>query len=488
MASGLRPAIDLTSGKIGSPLRLGKVRIPGLRHHVSVSMLLLLVCEIVLLAASYVLSASHSLGGEIRPVVLGPEPLLFCLIMLASISTQGLYRVHHRQSYVGVLGRMIMSYAIGLGLIAFLSYLFPLGTLSVENGIVLLSLIISFLPILLIHTLFFEIVDQSAFKKNVLVLGAGKRASSLSQLRRKSDLRTSRITGYVKCKCDNAHVAADRIINIDSEVLAPYAVDNDIDEILVAADDRRYGWPTEALLACKMHGINIVDLPSFFERETGKINVDTIHPSSLIFSDGFGQNGRRRLTGRIWNTAVSLLLLLLLAPVMILVSLAIIATSDRGESVFYRQKRVGLGNRVFQVIKFRSMISNAEKNGLAQWAREDDERITPVGKFIRKYRLDELPQLLNVLKGDMCLVGPRPERPEFIETLRETIPYYDERHRVRPGITGWAQLNYPYGASEQDAREKLQYDLYYVKNNNLLFDIAILLQTAEIILFKKGSR
>jgi len=231
-------------------------------------------------------------------------------------------------------------------------------------------------------------------------------------------------------------------------------------------------------------------LLSFFERETGKIRLDQLHPSWLLFSDGFNQGGMRATTKRTFDICISSLLLVITWPLMLLTVIAIWIESGFNfkTPILFKQVRVGAGGRPFQVLKFRSMIVDAEKSGKAQWASKNDSRITRVGSLIRKIRVDELPQILNVFRGDMSFVGPRPERPEFVVIFSEKIPYYSERHRVKPGITGWAQLLYPYGSSEKDALEKLQYDLYYVKNHSIFLDFLIMLQTAEVVLFSRGAR
>jgi len=252
-------------------------------------------------------------------------------------------------------------------------------------------------------------------------------------------------------------------------------------------DDRRRNFPLGELLECRLDGIEIIELVTFLERETGKVHIDVLNPSWLIFGAGFRRDALRRSSERIFDVVASTLLLLGAAPIMLLTALAIIIESGPRAPVFYRQRRVGFRGSEFEVVKFRSMAVDAEKNG-AVWATDNDSRVTRVGTVIRKLRIDELPQILNVLKGDMSFVGPRPERPEFVAQLSESIPYYNERHWVKPGITGWAQLCYPYGASERDAIEKLQYDLYYVKNHSLLFDFMVLAQTAEVVLLGKGAR
>jgi sugar transferase (PEP-CTERM system associated) len=259
-----------------------------------------------------------------------------------------------------------------------------------------------------------------------------------------------------------------------------------VSEVVVAMDDRRRRFPMDQLLECRLEGVEIIELVSFLERETGKVRLDILNPSWMIFSEGF-QNGRMHsLLERLFDIAASLFLLALTVPLTLLIAAAIKMTEGWRAPVFYRQVRVGQYGRPFQPLKFRSMREDAESDGQPRWAQKDDDRVTALGSLMRITRLDELPQMLNVLRGEMSFVGPRPERPEFVEQLNERIPYYRERHSIKPGITGWAQLCYPYGSSEHDAAEKLQYDLYYVKNHSLLFYLAILVQTVEVVIWAKG--
>jgi sugar transferase (PEP-CTERM system associated) len=257
-------------------------------------------------------------------------------------------------------------------------------------------------------------------------------------------------------------------------------------EIVIAPDERRGGVPMDQILQCAQQGIAIVDLPAFFEREAGLIKLEIADPSSLVFSGGFDHSFPRRLSKRAFDISAALLLLLMAWPAMLLVAACVWLES--GSPILYRQTRVGEAGRTFNLTKFRSMRTDAEKDGVARWASSNDDRTTRVGRFIRMTRLDELPQLFNVLAGDMSFVGPRPERPQFVDQLNGEIRYYNVRHSVKPGLTGWAQLRYPYGASVNDAREKLKFDLFYVKNHGLVFDFMILLQTVEVVLFRRGAR
>jgi len=262
----------------------------------------------------------------------------------------------------------------------------------------------------------------------------------------------------------------------------------DVVEVVVAMDDRRRGFPISDLLQCRLAGIDVTELLTFLERETGRVRIDILNPTWIIFGEGFRRDPLRRITARALDLAASFVVLAFALPVMLLTAIAIKVEEGWRAPVFYRQRRVGLLGREFELLKFRSMRTDAEKDGQARWAMKRDPRITRVGAFIRKTRIDELPQILNVLRGRMSFVGPRPERPEFVHELAERIPYYVERHCVKPGLTGWAQLCYSYGSSDRDALEKLQYDLYYIKNNTLLFDLAIVLQTVEVVCLGKGAR
>jgi sugar transferase (PEP-CTERM system associated) len=258
-----------------------------------------------------------------------------------------------------------------------------------------------------------------------------------------------------------------------------------VDEIIVAVEDKR-GLAVWDLLECRLNGIDVIDYLNFWERELAQIDVSHVGPGTLAFTDGFQLNRRRRALKRAADFTVSLLFLAAVLPITLLVAAAI-KLESKGP-VFYRQERVGLNGRIFRVWKFRSMRTDAEKDGVPRWASAKDSRVTRVGKFIRATRIDEIPQIINVLEGDMSFIGPRPERPYFVQQLRREMPYYDLRHRVKPGITGWAQVNYRYGESIEDARQKLAFDLYYVKNNDFFLDLTILVQTVRVIVFAHGAQ
>jgi sugar transferase (PEP-CTERM system associated) len=340
----------------------------------------------------------------------------------------------------------------------------------------------------LLRLIFEHAVDAELFKRRVLVYGAGQRATSISQLRRRSDRRGFVVVGYVGTESDRIEDAV-RSMSVPAETdLLEYSRHNYIDEIVVAMDDRRRSFPMYQLLECRLQGVEVTELVTFLERETGKVRLDVLNPSWFIFSDGFRRGRLHSILERIFDVCASFILLLLALPIMILAVAAMLLEDGLRAAIFYRQVRVGRYGKNFAVLKFRSMREDAEREGKPVWATKNDSRVTRVGAFMRKTRIDELPQIINVLRGEMSFVGPRPERPEFVQQLSERIPYYRERHTLKPGITGWAQLCYPYGSSEQDALEKLQYDLFYIKNHTLIFYFAILLQTVEVILWRKGAR
>jgi sugar transferase (PEP-CTERM system associated) len=413
-----------------------------------------------------------------------PTALLFAGLALASMVAVGLYSTRQRTGLAGILVRIIAGVVNAGALSALVFYVLPV--LRVDRSVLAATVIIAVAACFLVRVAFERIVDEDLFKRRVLVFGAGRRAQALLDLRRRSDTRGFKIVGFMTTEGDTVSAPADRLV-LRPDDLFRWAVEHDVDEIVVAMDDRRQGFPMHELLECRLAGIEILELPSFLERETGKVRLDVLNPSWIIFGDGFRASHTQQLLARGLDLVASFGLLVFAAPLMVLSILAIKLEDGLHAPVFYRQKRVGFRGRVFDVLKFRSMRLDAEKDG-AVYATRNDPRVTQFGTIMRKTRIDELPQLLNVLRGEMSFVGPRPERPEFVGDLEQKIPYYRERHTVKPGITGWAQLCYPYGSSEKDTIEKLQYDLYYVKNRSLLFDLVILVQTVEVVLWGKGAR
>jgi sugar transferase (PEP-CTERM system associated) len=405
-------------------------------------------------------------------------------VILAMIS-MGLMSRRLRDRMAGIALRILLSVCAGAIIGTLLLGLTPEHRPPFVQ--VAMFALLSCLLLLLVRGIASGLIDDDLFKRSVLVYGSGTNAGRIQQLRRRADQRGFKVVGYVPARNEERVIPADRLVAADKP-LSEVARELEIDEIVVAMDDRRQQFPLKELLDCRLGGVEITELATFLERETGKVYLDILVPSWMIFGSGFRRDVARLYSERAFDLLASVALLLVAAPFMLLTMLAIKFEDGLSAPILYGQPRVGYGGKVFRVLKFRSMRVDAEKDGKARWAQANDDRITRIGKFIRKTRIDELPQLLNVLRGHMSFVGPRPERPEFVKQLSETIPYYEERHAVKPGITGWAQLCYPYGASEQDAIEKLQYDLYYVKNHGLLFDVLILLQTVEVILLGKGAR
>ncbi|MCZ6620042.1 MAG: TIGR03013 family PEP-CTERM/XrtA system glycosyltransferase, partial [Gammaproteobacteria bacterium] len=376
-----------------------------------------------------------------------------------------------------------------------LSYSIPAAFMG--RGVLIFSTTEAFVLIALSRWLTAQFVSDDALKKRVLVLGTGTRAIKIAtRMRRKSDQRAFVLVGFMEIEGSDPSVVRDGGGTLlRSELSLPdYCDQYRVQEIVVAMDERRRnqdavgGLPLEELMECRLRGIEVVDVQQFIEREACKVDVDLLRPSWMVFADGFVANTWYAITKRAFDIFASLVLLLFTWPVILGASLMIWIGGRFREPVLYLQDRVGLDGQIFQVVKFRSMSTDAEKDGAAVWAAHGDPRITRIGAVIRKTRIDELPQLFNVLRGDMSFVGPRPERPEFVEELSRKIPFYDQRHRIKPGITGWAQLCYPYGATTGDAKEKLQYDLYYLKNHSILLDLIILVQTVEVVLVGGGAR
>jgi sugar transferase (PEP-CTERM system associated) len=419
------------------------------------------------------------------PQALWPCAILFSGSTLMALTALGLYSPRQRSDLPGLIVRLAVAVAASFVLASALFYEVP--ALRVGRGILALSAFFTFCAVLVTRSFLSQVVDEGAFRRRILVFGAGQRALAIASLRRRADRRGFTVAGYLQAQ-DEVLAAPERQILKVNPGLRELCEEHEIDEIVVAMEDRRRGFPIAEFLECRFAGIDVTELLTFLERETGRVAIDVLNPSWLIFGEGFRRNPLRLLTARSLDLLASAMILLISLPAMLLTTLAIKLEDGWSAPVLYRQARIGLGGVAFDVLKFRSMRTDAESSGEAQWAQAADLRTTRVGNVIRKLRVDKLQKIFNVLSGGMSFVGPRPERPEFVAKLSERIPYYVERHCVKPGITGWAQLCYPYGSSERDALEKLQYDLYYIKNNSLLFDLAIIVQTVEVVLMGKGAR
>jgi sugar transferase (PEP-CTERM system associated) len=423
------------------------------------------------------------------------EALLVTGTFLVIISAAGLY---NRDAYVDfrvfaqrfVLGsQMVLLPTVAvMGVVKFIAN----EEFGWYIGVLTVAIAVFFVAIFVLRVVLFWSFNLDFMKRRVVILGQGTLADSVSRYVNNEG------SGHLHCvgRLAQGERSPGNTISLGNIVArarpftrpAPYARMAEslhAEEIIVATDDRR-GLPVDELLRCRLQGIQVTDYLAFWEREAGQIDIDQVGAGWLAFAEGFRLNLARRAVKRVVDVVVSLLFLIVFSPVLTLAALAI-KLDSRGP-VFFRQERVGLDGKIFKVIKLRSMRTDAEKDGVPRWATQNDDRVTRVGRFIRLTRIDELPQIFNVLKGDMSFIGPRPERPFFVEQLRKEIPFYDLRHRVRPGITGWAQVSYRYTASVDDSKKKLAYDLYYVKNGDTLLDLAILVQTVRVIFFAHGSR
>jgi sugar transferase (PEP-CTERM system associated) len=457
------------------------------RHYVPLNLLLLILIEALILGGAIFLGVSARFldGGvstELQPLL--PKALTFTLIMLGLMTAAGLYDLECHLGIRALLNRLGLSFGLGLVVMSLVFYFFP--GLLVGRGAFLLSFGMALLGIMASRMLFLRWTCLGALKTRALVIGTGSRAAHVETLlSKRGSVSNIQVMGYLPMGGSHHFVNHDRILDT-GETLPELATRLQINEIILAVRERRGGMPVDELLECKLRGINVLELSTFFERENGHLQLDSMNASWMILAEGFNQGMLRDTVKRLFDLLISSAMLVMTLPVMALTALLIKLESPG--PVLYRQERVGQGGHPFTILKFRSMRSDAEHDGKPRWASQNDSRVTLVGRFIRRTRIDELPQIFNVFFGDMSFVGPRPERPYFVQDLTQQIPYYGIRHTVKPGITGWAQVRYPYGATVEDALHKLQYDLYYVKNHSLFLDLTILFQTVQVVLWGKGVR
>ncbi|MHB1174852.1 MAG: TIGR03013 family XrtA/PEP-CTERM system glycosyltransferase [Sulfuriferula sp.] len=459
------------------------------RHYIPANLILIMGLDIAVMVASIYLGISvrfmeseGNLPSSLGPIL--PKASSFALVMILIMTIFGMYSDEWMAGARAVTLRITASFATGFVVMSLLFYLFP--DMLLGRGAFLFSLLFALIGVTITRIAFIKWSNLDAFKKRVLVLGSGSRAAKVDHLiQSMSSTRSVQIIGYLPLQGSHHYVEHSRVIH-DNSGLGEIVTKYNIHEIVIAVRDRRDGGlPVSELLECKLRGINIIELSSFFERENGQLQLESLNASWIILSEGFKQGLARDTVKRIFDLVVSLVIVLISLPAMVLTALAIYLES--GGPVLYRQERVGQHGKPFTIMKFRSMRNDAEQDGKPRWADKDDDRTTRVGRFIRRVRLDELPQLFNVFMGHMSFVGPRPERPYFVNELTRQLPYYNSRHTVKPGITGWAQVCYAYGASVEDAVEKLQYDLYYVKNHTLFLDMMVLFQTVQVVLRGKGQ-
>ena len=414
----------------------------------------------------------------------GPQVVSLAAGMFVINTASGLYQIAGQRSLIESCLRATLALALGLLLTYQIFHLIPLD--FAHNDTVRTSAMLVVAVVVVRRVFVAHWMGRTRAGSRVLIFGSGAAAQSVGSTLKSVDPH-AKVVGYLPGP-NEKHSAVP-----DSERLTGYSSLTDtaaklrVDEIVVALTERRAGsMPLRELLDCKLSGVRVFDVTTYFERMLGQIRIDYVNAGWLVFGDGFNQGFYRTAVKRVFDVLCSFILIVLAAPVMMVTALAI-KLESKGP-VFYRQERVGANSRTFFVNKFRSMRTDAEKDGKPVWAAAQDSRVTRVGNIIRRLRIDELPQLFNVLKGEMSLVGPRPERPYFVEQLTQEIPYYAVRHSIKPGVTGWAQVKYQYGSTVEDSQEKLQYDLYYVKNHSLFLDFVILFETVGVVLLGKGAR
>ena len=462
-------------------------RVFSFNHHLSIHRSIFFLTEGVLVFASIFLATAVRFSFDLDNVVdyefLFPKILLVTAICQLCLYYNDLYGDRLAQFRREIVVKILQALGIASLIVFAVYYLYP--SLQLGRGIFLITLVV--LPLLLvIWRLYYGRYLSKVFRMKVLIIGADDMGKSLGQeLVRRPELGYQ-VVGFIDK--DPAKIGM-KVVNPGVvgtyENLENVMADRGINRVIVALDDRRGQLPVETLLASKLKGVRIEDGVSFYERVSGKIMVKQLRPSWLIFGQGFRKNRFIQILKRVEDLSLAVVGLLLSSPLFIILSIAIKLTSPG--PVFFRQERVGESGHIFTMYKFRSMQKDAEKISGPVWAQDQDPRITHIGRVIRKLRMDELPQMFNVIKGDMSFVGPRPERPIFVQMLREQIPYYDLRFSVKPGITGWAQVQYHYGGTLEGSKEKLQYELYYIKNMSLILDFITLLQTIKVVLFQKGS-
>lgn len=445
------------------------------------SMLFDLSMALMMTIAAIALNAT-SLDAAM-PVV-GTHVVSFAAGFFVINSASGLYDVSSHGSPGRAVARALFVLLLSLPLAYVIFSLLPIEL--TRRGALQVTVMAGVAALVLRRVYVSHWAASTKSRTRILIFGAGAAAQVVGNTLKTSD-PNAQIVGYVAGPNETATaVPASELLSLNG-TLTETAKRLDVDEIVVALTERRSGsMPLRQLLDCKLEGIKVFDLNTHFEKTLGQIRIDYVNASWLIFGDGFNQGSLRTAVKRVFDILSALVLIVLSAPIMVVTALLIKLESPG--PVLYRQERVGQAGRKFNVTKFRSMRTDAEKDGKPVWATTNDSRVTRVGNVIRKLRIDELPQLFNVLRGEMSMVGPRPERPFFVEQLTQEIPFYAVRHSVKPGVTGWAQVRYHYGSTVEDSQEKLQYDLYYVKNHTLFLDLVVLMETVGVVLTGKGAR
>jgi sugar transferase (PEP-CTERM system associated) len=454
-------------------------------HYVHRSALRGMVFDIGLVLLVALLAVSFNLGSVDRVVPLaGAHVVSFAACLFVINSASGLYEIAAPMTAGRSMARAIVVMLVALPITYLIFGLLP--TSFADRGTVQMSVMAGVAALVMRRAYLAHFSAAAARRTRILIFGAGPAAQLVGQTLLKADPNAD-IVGYVAGPNERETAVPSHDILTPEDTLPQMAHRLGIDEIVVALTERRAGsMPLRQLLDCKVSGTKVYDLNTHFEKTLGQIRIDFLSASWLIFGDGFNQGAWRTAVKRVFDIFSATVLCVLSAPLMLVAALAI--KIESAGPMLYRQERVGQNGKTFSIAKFRSMRTDAEKDGKPRWASANDDRVTRVGHIIRRLRIDELPQLFNVLRGDMSLVGPRPERPFFVEQLTQEIPFYALRHSVKPGVTGWAQVRYPYGATVEDSQEKLQYDLYYVKNHTLFLDLVVLMETVGVVLTGKGAR
>ena len=399
-------------------------------------------------------------------------------------TANGFYEPGSERSGHGALARTVVALGLALGLTWTVFAFLPVEPGQRSGMLATAMLAVS--AVVIRRGYVAHSASSTRRRSRTLIFGSGEAARVVGRTLASSDPDVEIVGYYSGPNEKHPAVPAEQLLPVNRSLIAT-AHERRVDEIVVALTERRAGsMPLRELLDCKLQGVKVHDLNSHFEKRLGQIRVDFLNAGWLIFGDGFNQGTARTVIKRAFDIVCGSLLIVLATPLMLLTAL-LIKLDSRGP-VLYRQERVGLDGKPFQVVKFRSMCQDAEGDGQPRWATTGDDRITRLGRLLRLSRIDELPQLFGVLRGDMSLVGPRPERPYFVAKLTQEIPFYAVRHSVKPGVTGWAQVRYQYGSTVEDSQEKLQYDLFYVKNHTLLLDLQILLETVRVVLTGRGAR
>ena len=413
------------------------------------------------------------------------QAAIVVFVCVACFYYNDLYDLSSGYSAVDRVLRIEQSLGAASLLLGLLYFMVP--GLLLGRGVFIIGMVLVTALIIMSRNLLDKAWQLTAPMQRVVILGTGQLALELArELTRRGDL-SMKLEGFVGGGPGDKSekIFGFPVLGPASEMEA-IAKERAVSRIIVAMEDRRGTLPTRELVTLRVQGVRVEDAASALSGLTGRVSLRAVKPSWFVFSDGFHRSKWIDLLKRVTDLAAGIIGLAAAMPIMIVVAL-VVRLESKGPIIF-RQTRVGGMGKCFEVLKFRSMSDDAEKANGAQWASENDPRVTRIGRFLRKYRLDELPQFVNVIRGEMSFVGPRPERPEFVRELRKTIPYYDERHSVRPGLTGWAQVQYAYGSSIEDAYNKLEYDLFYLQNMSLTFDLAIIFQTIRIVIGGHGGR